>query len=236
MKKLIAILLLCVLGAALTAPTAEARGWRSPNAVTLWWVIFNNPENCTFNPGGAEQCGSVDVFGQAFLDSIAAGDPNPALIAPNLAAGLGVVYGTGDRTNRFGRIRLVASIYRSPQQLSLGAETIVDPMGLSRALDNPDAEIHLIVRDHGDVVWWDLESQILGFLDPYCVDPLLKTGQGPNICADKQAAIFGAGQEGEKDVYTLDPVPKRVRGASATLIRNGDVVQAIVETRLDIRD
>lgn len=236
MKKLIAIVLLSVLGATLTVDTAEARGWRSPNAVTLWWVIFNHPENCTFNPGGAEQCGSVDVFGQAFLDSIAAGNPDPTLIAPNLAAGLGVVYGTGDRTNRFGKIRLVASIYRSPPQLSLGAETIVDPMGLSRALDNPNAEIHLIVRDHGDVVWWDLESQILGFLDPYCVDPLLRTGQGPNICADKQAAIFGANQEGRKDVYTLDPVPERVRGASATLIRNGDVIQAIVETRLDIRD
>ena len=236
MKKLIAIVLLVVLGAALTAQTAEARGWRSPNAVTLWWVIFNHPENCTFNPGGAEQCGSVDVFGQAFLDSIAAGDPDPTLIAPNLDAGLAVVYATGNRTNRFGRVRLVASIYRSPEGLNLGAETIVDPLGLNRALENVDAEIHLVVRDHGDVVWWDLESQILGFLDPYCVDPLLKTGQGPNICADKQAAVFGAGQEGEKDVYTLDPTPKRVRGAYATLVRNGDVIQAIVETRLDIRN
>ncbi len=236
MKKLIAIVLLSVLGAALTAQDAEARHWRSPNAVTLWWVIFNSPENCTFNPGGAEQCGSVDVFGQAFLDSIAAGDPDPTLIRPNLDAGVAVVYATGNRTNAFGRIRLVASIYRTPRELNLGAKTIVDPMGLNRALDNPDAEIHLIVRDHGDVAWWDLDSQILSFLDPYCVDPLLKTGSGPNVCADKQAAIFGAGQEGEKDVYTLDAEPKRVRGASARLIRNGDVVQAIVETRLNVRD
>ena len=236
MKKLIAIVLLSVLGAALTFQNAEAGGWRKPHSVTLWWVIFNHPENCTFNPGGAEQCGMVDVFGQAFLDSIAAGDPDPTLIAPNLAAGLAVVYATGDRTTLHGKVRLVASIYRSPAGLNLGAETIVDPLGLNRALDNVNAEIHLVVRDHGDVVRRDYEAQILSFLDPYCVDPLLRTGSGANVCADKQAAVYGANQAGEKDVYTLDPVPERVPGASATLIRNGDVIQAIVETHLDTRN
>ncbi len=234
MKKIISILIIAVLGLAAAEPS-QADGWRSPHAVTLWWVIFNNPEQCTFNPTGEEKCGSVDVFGQPYLDSIAAGHPDPTLIAPNLDSGVAVIFATGSPTKRGGRVRLVASIYRTAPVVDIGAETIIDPLGLGRALDNPDAEIHLIVRDHGDVFWPDVDAQILNFLDPYCVDPLLGVGEGPNVCADAQVAVFGRGQEGKKDVISLAPEGGPVRRASATLIRNGDAVQAFVDTRLNTR-
>ena len=45
-------------------------------AVTLWWVIFNKPENCITDPTGPIKCGPVDAFGQDFLDTQAAGQPD----------------------------------------------------------------------------------------------------------------------------------------------------------------
>ncbi len=83
-------------------------------AATLWWLIFNEPDACVSNPGQAEQCGEVDVFGQAYLESVRAGAPDPTLITPNTEAGLAVIYATGGQTDWYGHIRLVASIYRPP--------------------------------------------------------------------------------------------------------------------------
>lgn len=85
-----------ILTCAFCATSAMAH---SPNeqrhAVTLWWIIFNSPENCVSNPGSAERCGLVDIMGQPYPDSVAAGQPDPALISPNLASGLAAVYASG---------------------------------------------------------------------------------------------------------------------------------------------
>ncbi|MBT8079970.1 MAG: hypothetical protein KJO31_15435 [Gammaproteobacteria bacterium] len=205
----------------------------SKNAVTLWWVIFNNPDACSFNPGGAEKCGTVDVFGQEFLDSIANGSPDPSLISPNIDAGLAVLYGTGGISNRRGKLDLVASIYRTPAAgLTLTGPSIADPMGFGRGFENPEAEVHLVLRDHGRRVRRGELEQISGFLDPYCSDPNLLYFAGPNICADIQFAIFGATESGRDKVYAFGETPAEVHGASAVLIRNGDLIQAIVTTRL----
>lgn len=208
---------------------------RHPRSVTLWWVIFNNPDACKANPGGAEQCGGVDVFGQAFLDSLASGSPDPSLIAPNVEAGLAVLFATGGVTGENGRIDFAASIYRSPEGGGLalaGAESIVDPMGLGTGLENGQAEIHLVLRDHGRRVRHGELQQISSFLDPYCSDPNLLYFAGENTCADVQFAVFGANESGRDDVYAFGGTPQKVHRAKAFLIRNGDAVQAFVETRL----
>ena len=203
-------------------------------ALTLWWVIFNEPDNCVTNPGAVEQCGEVDVFGQPFLDSIANGTPDPTLIAPNVDAGLAVIYATGGRTSRTGRIRLVASVYRSAvgEALNLAGPSLVDPMGLGRAFDQTDAEVHLVVRDHGEAVDDDLSTQILNFLEPYCSDPNLGWFAGKRTCADVQFAVFGPGESGTDAVYAFGDPATPLRRATATLVRNGDMLQAIVETRV----
>ncbi|MEN8260717.1 MAG: hypothetical protein ABFS02_09055 [Pseudomonadota bacterium] len=236
MKKLsmIAVLAVLVLGGG--ANTALAEDGNSPvRAVTLWWVIFNSPDACTANPGGLEQCGSVDVFGQAFLESVANGAPDPSLIAPNLQAGLAVLYATGGVTDPSGRITLAASIYRSEdgQPLAISnAAAIADPMGLGAGYSDTDAEVHLVVRDHGRRVPAGEIQQISSFLDPYCSDPNLLYFAGQNVCADAQFAIFGPDESGSDVVMAFGNPPSEVNGASAYLIRNGDAIQVIVRTRL----
>ena len=235
MRKLVMAAVLAATISISIITTAEAGRYQNhdPHAVTLWWVIFNNPDECTFNPGGEAKCGSVDVFGADYLASVANGAPDPSLIAPNTDAGLAVLYATGGRTNRAGKVQLVASIARSPEgPLDFGGPNSVDPMGLGRALDNPDAEIHLVVRDHGAIVRRSVVTQITNFLEPYCSDPNLLFFAGENICADTQFAIFAEGESGQQDVFEF-ATGEAVYRARAELFRNGDMVQAVLTTQLD---
>ncbi len=233
MKKLIATAALAAVIATSGIDAAEASGNTEPHAVTLWWVIFNNPDACSFNPGGEEQCGSVDVFGADFLASVAAGAPDPTLIAPNLESELAVLYATGARTSNSGRVDLTASIYRTPAgALSFDGSSVVDPMGFGRGFENPNAEVHLVVRDHGARVRGNLLVQITNFLEPFCSDPNLWFYAGENLCADVQFAVFGPAESGEDAVYAFADM-QPVNRASATLIRNGDVIQAVVRTTID---
>lgn len=206
---------------------------RGSHAVTLWWLFFNNPDGCVMNPGALEQCGEIDVFGEAYLESVARGSPDPSLISPNPNAKLAVLYATGGITDSRGKIRLVASAYRSAPDvlLSLGPN-VVDPLGLGRALENSDAEVHLVLRDHGRTVRGGLITQITNFLEPFCSDPLLLFYSGPNTCRDVQFAVFGPGESGSDSVFAFGDPPKRIQRASAHLLRNGDMIQAVLETRL----
>ncbi len=208
----------------------------SPQAVTLWWVVFNAPENCGGSPDPEAQCTAVDVFGAPFLESVAAGSPDPTLIAPNLAAEPAVLFGTGGATDKAGRVRLVAALYRTPGETAFTLPAGVDPMGFGRGLTSADAEIHLVVRNHGRVVRDDLLPQITNFLDPYCSDPNLWYFAGKNTCADTHFAVFGPAETGADDVYAFADPGAPVAGAKATLLRDGDVIRAVVDTRLgDLR-
>ncbi|MEO0972337.1 MAG: hypothetical protein AAFX85_04520 [Pseudomonadota bacterium] len=205
---------------------------QTPQAVTLWWVIFNNPDACDFAPGAPEQCGAADLFGQEYLDSVANGTPDPALISPNVEAGIGVVHGTGGVTSARGNLRLVSTLYRSPEMLDLNGPTLIDPMGFGRAYDTPGAEIHFVVRTHGDVERGDVFAQVANFLDPYCSDPNLGYFAGDNLCADVQFAVFGANESGEDVVLPFADPANPVAGARATMMRTDDALQVVLETRV----
>lgn len=41
-------------------------GLDTNHAYTLWWVVFNNPENCDFPVAGLTTCGEGDVFTDPF--------------------------------------------------------------------------------------------------------------------------------------------------------------------------
>ncbi len=200
---------------------------------TLWWVIFNSPENCITAPGEDIACGGVDVFGQPYLDSLMAGEPDPSLITPNLAADIAVTYGTGAVTTQRGRVRLIGSIFRSNAAdvpLDLSGGTLIDPLGLGNAYTNVDAEVHVVVRDHGAPIRENLQEQLLYFLESNCSDPSLGfVGGGPNICKNLQDATFAPAEAGEREV-TLFGTDVLVEGARAVLYRNGDNMQVVVET------
>ncbi len=202
-------------------------------AATSWWVIFNSPENCITAPGEDIACGGRDVFGQPYLDSLMAGEPDPSLIMPNVAANYGVIYGSGAVTTRNGRVRLISSIYRSNQAdvpLDLSGGTLIDPQGMGNAFTNVDAEVHVVVRDHGEVIRGNLMEQLTYFLESNCSDPTLGfVGGGPNICKNLHDATFAPGEAGEREV-TIFGTETVVEGARAVLFRNGDNLQMIVET------
>ena len=234
MKNALLALVLAGLGTSLTVDVAEAgsKHWSRPSAVTVWWVIFNDPNKCSGDRDAYVKCSSVDVFGEAFLESVQNGAPDPSLIAPNLNAKPAVLYATGGVTDWRGRIRLSASIYATERGTELRLPPGADPMGFGRGLENPRAEIHLVVRDHGKANRRDLLPQITNFLDPYCSDPNLLYFSGPNLCADTHFAVFGPRESGSKDVLAFANPSKPVRGARAYLLREGDVIRAVVETRI----
>ncbi len=130
------------------------------DALTVWWVIFNNPDACA-----APVCALSD-FGTA--------DVNVAV----LHATGGVADGAGDATFRaflpLGLIRLNRT------------ETGRERHRFGAGLQNPKgAEIHMIIRTHGPAsasVPERIEqmSTFGGLCDPGPMDP----------CADVQAAIF----------------------------------------------
>ena len=234
MKRRIATIAINVFAALILCHGATAVDYNdgARRAVTLWWVIFNNPDACVANPGGLEQCGSVDVFGAAFLESIANGAPDPSLIAPNPDVDLAVIYGTGGKSNMNGRVRLAAALYKTETGQPLNLPPSVDPMGGKRGLENPNAEIHLIIRDHGMRARGDnMIPQITAFLDPYCSDPNLLYFAGPNICQDVQFAVFAPTESG-KDVVRSFADGAPVHKGKAFLLRDGDSVRAVVDTRL----
>lgn len=202
------------------------------HAVTAWWVIFNDPANCYGSDHPTANCTAKDVFGAPFLASVDKGTPNPALIAPNEHAGVAVLYATGGSTGPNGKLELAAALYRSTPGTQLALPPGADPMGFGRGLESSQAEIHLVIRDHGAVSSRGFISQITNFLDPYCSDPNLLYIAGPNLCVDRQFAVFAPGESGSQPIQSFDNPAVPVVGAKAHLSRSGDVVRAVVRTRL----
>jgi len=115
-------------------------------AHSIWWVIFNNPNECTNN-----ECGLSDTG--------AGGAPNPAEASVMWATG-GIV--GPDREGHFSA-SLKVGLDKAPGEVLLGP-------GLLNPLT---AEVHMVVRFHGYPEWDDAErflaqqSLFLGNCDKY---------------------------------------------------------------------
>lgn len=241
-KNMLRTLTASVLFSGLFAPFASADSLLAQNqdqisgdgrhAVTMWWVVFNSPEYCLGHPETNANCSGRDVFGQPFLDSVAAGEPDLSLVFTNTAAEPAVLFATGAETSPTGQTRLVSSLYRTDPGLT-GLPGNTDPMGLGLGYVRPGAEVHFVVRDHGATIDGDLISQLVGYLDPYCADPRLGIEGGPNTCVDKQFAIFGADESGAKSMRTFATGGEDVPRSRAILMRDDTVLRAVIETRID---
>jgi hypothetical protein len=223
-------------------------------SVTMWWIIFNNPNACTGGYDDSElKCGLSDVMG-------ATSDENNAMIS--------IFHATGGVSNRKGYLRLTATLYRTSNPLHLTSDTDEHyvwggPLLLYNNENGSngyspvgeDAEVHVVFRDHGPPPE-DKEAllkQLTRFNDPLC-------GQNDdqNTCVDVgiaafpimsndgniSAAISGFPMFPDKCVETGDCTEMQravqlsacddYHDNSASLIRSGggDSIQVVADIRL----
>ena len=167
------------------------------DSVTLWGVFFNNPGACSDGV-----CGEDDIFV----------DPVPPRTA--------VVFLSGQRVPANG----VASFGGGfGEGSTLGAL----PLPVTTLEDAQHAEIHLVVRTHGDFLPGIADDQITSF------------GGGCDVqeCGDIQFAIFRPEDADANGRQTT--VVRRfsdgaaVTGAWATLIREADGIRAALHTDIE---
>jgi hypothetical protein len=141
------------------------------HAVTLWWIVFNEPDDCS-----APGCGEDDIF--------AGGDPATGLDAEAIAAADVVAgFAAGSVATPDGYLAMSAGIDVD----ELGPETIFGEGAVLKALD---AEIHLVARSHGPAVEGVVDVQTTSYAGG--CETLLLPGDTPDDegeCAEIQFAV-----------------------------------------------
>jgi hypothetical protein len=141
----------------------EASGLEPGNAYTLWWVVFNNPAGCMTAP-----CGIEDIL-----------NPDGSLNFGGIVdAQIGMGHATGniarsDGTTEFGGTLLQND--NEGHQAVFGAgfgEFLLTVAGT-------DAEIHVVIQDHGKARGGNPLSQQLSLFEANCTPG----------CQDVQATI-----------------------------------------------
>jgi hypothetical protein len=125
---------------------------------TIWWIVFNNPEECSHGMGGDILCGEGDLL-------LFGGDE---AVHSSVLFAAGHVVGKNGVGNFAGRLNV-----SNPS-----GEVLFGP-GLMNARD---AEIHLVIRTHGDPIPGMVPEQIHTFAG----------GCDVNDCIDQQFAAFPA--------------------------------------------
>lgn len=143
-------------------------GLEKGHVVTMWWVIFNNPDECENpNPTLEAACGIPDLFNGDVEASVMGGDGN-------------IVGGSGRSTLaghlREGQLKTFHPAFR-------GTPGLVDAMR---------AEVHLVLRSHGPAIPGMIEEMRTTFEAACTPESSAGFGSGPNECADLQAAAFPA--------------------------------------------
>jgi len=141
---------------------------------TVWWVIFNNPEECD------DGCGEPDLFNDAVGGSVlyAAGHVLGANGKGNFAGSLreGDLSGCQPPWEAFD-LELIGG----DGELDMCRNGLVKPQ---------DAEIHLVVRSHGEKIPGMVNDQINTFAGGCTAETSFGAADGPNECEDQQFAMF----------------------------------------------
>lgn len=201
----------------LLQPAAADNSNTRASTLTLWWVVFNNPEHCQLDEGDPNPAGTVCNAPDLFREEVEGA----------------LLYATGQVTERNGQVTLVAPLYTTADAAggSFDPSDAVDPFDLGTGLKNPmGAEVHTIVRSHGPIIPDELDAQITSFEGGCVVDvPRPSIPDEPGECADVHFAVHPPDDEDLlSNVYTfgLETVP----GASSKLLRSEDSIRVILRT------
>lgn len=128
--------------------TVRTRELAAGHAVTLWWVVFNDPSQCNDTSESlGSQCGPGDLppFG---------GDDS---------AVTSLLYAAGHIVGETGGATFAARLRIGDDTDAMWGPGLIDPAG---------AEIHLVVRDHGEKRPGETDDAIrtFGACNPECVD------------------------------------------------------------------
>jgi len=151
--------------------TLRTSGLAPGDAVTLWWVVFNDPSGCS------HACGEDDIFIN--------GDPTQGFNEGGIAAADIVVgYADGAVVAPDGRVTLAGSVAEegAVREIVFGAAPLLKDVNA--------AEIHLVVRSHGPALSELLREQLgsyAGGCEVFLHPPEIPGADGE--CADVQFAI-----------------------------------------------
>jgi len=153
---------------------------------TVWWVIFNNPENCQNISEGDFRCDLFDLF---FSEGVNA----------SVLYAAGHVIGGNGKGNFAGSLREgdISGCQAPWDAFDLG---LLDPEleGQSFDLcgegleDSSEADIHLVVRTHGPKIPGLVNDQINTFAGGCTAESSFGADldEGDNECVDQQFAVF----------------------------------------------
>lgn len=145
--------------------TVHTNGLTEGDAVTVWWIVFNEPEDCITGQqtGGPFRCGELDLgFG-----------------APD-AANTSVFWATGHVVNGNNVTFAGYTTTDGPKGQILWGPGLVNPR---------TADIHFVVRTHGPALPEFLPLQFMSFGGACGNAPPSLGGGGPNTCEDLQFAV-----------------------------------------------
>ena len=146
----------------------RSSGLTPGEAVTMWWVIFNTPENCTDNA-----CGEDDLTNAAARVDILYADGKVIRNAPINASWRDSYYFAHRRVGDTDG-SIVPALFGAP---ALGLE------------DARKAEVHLVLRTHGPVIP-EMEQEMISTFAGGCDGfPEALGKAGPNTCVDIQFAV-----------------------------------------------
>jgi hypothetical protein len=148
-------------GAAMSLVTT---GLEPGDTMTIWWIVFNNPEACAHGEGPA-QCGEGDLL----------------MMGGDEAVSGTVLYATGSVIGPSGEGHFSAYLATEDTTYVLG-----DGPGLTNPLG---AEIHFVVRTHGPAVPGLVGEQVLTFGGGCNNAPEGTGAPGDFACTDLQFAM-----------------------------------------------
>lgn len=142
------------------------------DAVTVWWVVFNEPTKCSDGECGENDIFRLDANGEFILND----DGSPPINGDGVeAANISVLRADGHVIDSTGTARFRAGLPSADVSEAIFGGGLQQPMS---------AEIHLVVRTHGPAVPGKVDSMLYE-INGGC------EGAFPNPpCGDVQFAVF----------------------------------------------
>jgi hypothetical protein len=147
---------------------------------TVWWVVFNSPDECEHPVDGMANCSEPDLFNDA--------------VGGSVLYAAGHVIGSNGKGNFAGSLRQgdlsgCQAPWNAFDLELIGEEGELD-MCRDGLVDSQGAEIHLVIRSHGEKIPGMVNDQINTFAGGCTAESSFGAADGPNECEDQQAAIF----------------------------------------------